>query len=138
MASDDEAGAQAAAEYLMELAGYAVRSQDASAFRELCSSESTFCSATVDEIDADLAAGNYTLGGEALLLVSSVAPPQEHPYFTVWGVVDRHPFTVYDSSGNVISDTHDEPPEDFAIALQHEPDGRWTVLSVQAGVVRPS
>lgn len=136
MDTHDEAGARAAAEYLIELSGYAIRSQDISEFREICDSDSTFCSAVIEEVTADTAAGNYTLGGEASLTVSAVAPPDGHSYYTVWGVVDREPFTAYDASGKVIAEPEDEPPTDYAIAVQSEPDGSWVFLSVQAGVVR--
>lgn len=136
MDTPDAAGAQAAAEYLIELSGYAIRSQDISGFREICDSDSKFCSAIIDEVAADTAAGNYTLGGEASLTVSAVAPPEGTAYYTIWGVVDREPFTAYDASGKIIAEPEDEPPTDYAIAVQPEPDGSWLFLSVQAGVVK--
>ena len=65
MESNDERGAQAAAEYFVELYGYTLRTQDTEKFEQICDSESLFCNEVISEVKLDVESGNYTLGGSA-------------------------------------------------------------------------
>ena len=138
MDNDDEAGAQAAAEYFMELSGYAVRSQDLSEFSRLCDPASIYCTAVIDEVTADVAAGNYTVGGAKTFTSIAVDPPGEHAFYIVWGTLDRSPFTVFDPSAREVDRVGAESDLDFAIAIERQDDGGWLVRGAEAGVVQPS
>lgn len=133
MDQGDTAGAQAAAEYFMALSGYAVRSQDLSAFTQLSDPECFYCDAVIDEVTADVAAGVYTIGGDTALSVSTIDPPAHEPFYIVWGVLDRAPFVAYDSSGNTVYESDGDSSLEFAVRLQRAADGRWVVMGTQAG-----
>ena len=133
MDQEDEAGAEAAAEYFMELSGYAVRSQDLSEFEALCDAESIYCKAVIDEVRADVSAGNYTVGGDTSFSVDSVDPPGENPFYVVWGTLDRTPFVAYDAGGHVIYQSDGDNSLEFAVAAQYDADGRWIFRGAQAG-----
>ncbi len=138
MDNDDEAGAQAAAEYFMELSGYAVRSQDLTEFSQLCDPESIYCTAVLDEVSADAAAGTYTVGGATTFSALTVDPPVEHPFYLVWGSLDTSPFAAYDGAGAVLYESAGDDNLDFAVAVQYEGAGQWLVRGAEAHVVRPS
>ncbi|SDC18985.1 hypothetical protein SAMN05216410_1354 [Sanguibacter gelidistatuariae] len=138
MDNDDEAGAQAAAEYFMEVSGYAVRSQDLAEFTKLCDPESIYCSAVIEEVQADIAAGNVTVGGAKIFTTIAVDPPDEHPFYIVWGTLARTPFTVFDASGSIVDKLDGDDALDFAVAVQRQSDGQWVVRGAEAGVVQPS
>ena len=138
MEHGDTAGAQAAAEYFMELSGYAVRSQDLSAFTQLSDPECFYCDAVIDEVTADAAAGVYTIGGDTVFSVSTIDPPAQESFYIVWGTLDRTPFVAYDSSGKTIYESDGDSSLEFAVRLQHEVDGRWVVMGTQAGEERAS
>ena len=137
MDNNDEAGAQAAAEYLMEVSGYAIRSQELTEFTRLCDPESMYCTAVIDEVTEDVAAGIYTVGGTTSFTTLVVDPPVEHPFYIVWGSVDTSPFTVYDGSGVVIYESEGDVDLDFAVAAEHTATGAWLIRGAEAHVVRP-
>ena len=137
MENDDEAGARAAAEYFMEVSGYAIRSQELTEFTRLCDPESMYCTAVIDEVTGDMAAGIYTVGGTTTFTTLAVDPPVEHPFYIVWGTVDTSPFTAYDSSGIVIYESEGDVDLDFAIAAERTATGAWLIRGAQAEVVRP-
>lgn len=90
MKNDDVAGAQAAAEYFVEMFGYAVRSQDTTEFVALCDPTSNFCSAVLDEISGDRSAGNVTIGGAAVFHLNRLDPPSAgQAFYVAWGAVER-------------------------------------------------
>ena len=134
MADADVAGAQAAAEYFMELSGYAVTSQDVTAFRRLCDPQSSYCTAVIDQVAADVAAGYYALGGEATLSVVSVTAPGADPYFTVRGELDRRPLQVFTKEGELLLETEAEVSLDLTVVLQHADDGQWLVVGAETQV----
>ena len=138
MDNDDEAGAQAAAEYFMELYGYATRSQDLVELVGLCDSASKFCSAVINEVAADTAAGNVTVGSSTTLRTTSVDVPGEHSFYTVWGTLERTPFVTFDAAGSVIYESTGDAALDVAIAIERRPDGSWIVRGAESGVVPTS
>lgn len=138
MDNDDEAGARAAAEYFIELSGYAVRSQSLESLTEMCDPESIYCTAITDEVDSDVTAGNITVGGSKTFTVTDVDPPGESPFYVVWGTLARTPFTVFDSSGSTIYESDGDVALPFAVAVQYRPDGSWLVRGAEAEVVKPS
>ena len=138
MDKDAEAGAQAAAEYFMELSGYAVRSQDLTEFSQLCDPESIYCTGVIDQVTADVAAGNYTVGGAKTLTASAVHLPGEKPFYSVWGTLARSSFTVYGPSDEEVDSVEADNDLDFAVAIQRQQDGSWLVRGAEAGVVQPS
>lgn len=137
MDNDDVAGAQAAAEYFMEVAGYAERSQDLTEFKALCDSESNFCAAVIDQVTADVEAGSITVGGSTEFTTARVLPPAEDPFYLVVGTLDRARLTGFDASGNVVFVSEGETDLDFAVAVQRQDDG-WIIRGAEAGVVERS
>lgn len=138
MDNDDEAGAQAAAEYFIELYGYATRSQDLEEFTELCDTASTFCSAVISEVTGDVAAGAVTVGGQTALTTTAVDPPGDDPFYVVWGTQDRAPFTAFSADGSVIYESAGDQGLDVAVVIEHQPDNTWIVREGLAGVVPSS
>lgn len=136
MQNDDEAGARAAAEYFVELFAYAVRTQDSAELEGFCDPESNFCSGIVDEISADLVAGNITVGGAATFSIDRLDIPAELPFYVAWGHVERSPFVVYDKADDVFfEDPGSAGP--FMVAVQYSGHG-WVVKGAEAGVVPAS
>lgn len=135
MDHDDEAGAQAAAEYFIELYGYATRSQNLKEFTELCDPASTFCAAVINEVTADVAAGAVTVGGQTALTATAVDPPGDNPFYVVWGTQDRAPFTAFAADGTPIYESAGDQNLDVAVVVERQPDDTWVVREGLAGVV---
>ena len=135
MDNDDEAGAQAAAEYFIELYGYATRSQDLEEFTAFCDPESTFCDGVIDAVNADIAAGTQTTGGASTLHAYRIDVPSAEKFYSVWGRVDREPFDVHGADGTVIYESEGEHGLDFAVAVEHLPGDGWIVRAAKAGIV---
>lgn len=137
MDNDDVAGAQAAAEYFIEVFGYAVRSQDTTELVALCDPTSNFCSAVLDEISADRSAGNVTIGGASTFYLKRLDPPSAaQGFYVAWGAVERDPFVTMDAGGLEI---FDDPGSrgDFMVAVERTSQ-TWVVRGAEAGVVPAS
>ena len=135
MDNDDEAGAQAAAEYFIELYGYASQSQDVETFTNFCDPESVFCSSVVDAVSADIAAGNRIDGGASVLHVYRVDPPAADGFFTVWGRVAREPFQVFAPDGTTLYESDGDQALDFAVGVEYIPNDGWLVRAAKPGIV---
>ena len=134
MGNDDAAGAQAAAEYFVQVAGYAERSQDLTEFTALCDPQSQFCNTVVDQVEADREAGSITVGGSTLLTTSHVYPPGADPFYLVTGLLDRTSFVGYDASGAVLFESSGDDNLDFAVAVERRGE-QWIIRGAEAGVV---
>ncbi|SDD25140.1 hypothetical protein SAMN05216410_3046 [Sanguibacter gelidistatuariae] len=135
MANDDEAGARAAAEYFVELYGYAVQSQDLVEFTNFCDPASVFCSGVIDDVNADITAGTRTEGGASVLHVYRVDVPAADAFYTVWGRVDRDPFIAVGADGSTIFESDGEDALDFAVAVEHIPGHGWLTRAAKPGIV---
>ena len=138
MDNDDESGAQAAAEYFIELYGYAIQSQDLTTFTALCDPESIFCTSVIDSITDDIATGTYTQGGASALDVYRIDPPTDTEFYTVWGQVDRDPFEARGADGTVIFASEGEDDLDFTVGVEYRPGAGWLVRAAKAGIVPSS
>ncbi len=134
MDNDDEAGAQAAAEYFIAVAGYAERSQDLTDFTSLCDAESAFCNTIIDQVTADLEAGSITVGGSTEFTTIRVYPPEADPFYLVTGLLDRTSFVGYDAGGNVLFESPGDDGLDFAVAVERR-GTQWIIRGAEAGVV---
>ena len=134
MDNDDEAGARAAAEYFIELYGYATQSQDLSMFASICDPASVFCSSVIDAVNSDIAAGNRTDGGASLLNVYRVDPPATDAFFTVWGRVARDPFQVVGRDGSTLYESDGDEALDFAVGAEYIPNEGWLIRAAKPGI----
>lgn len=134
----DELGAQAAAEYFVELYGYTVQSRDSVDLQALCKPQSAFCSGVIAEAEADLEEGTRVVGGNMALTTGRVDPPTEDVYYTIWGQIDREPYSVLYADGS-----RDEVPEgqraiSFAVLVELVDGDHWMIHGAEVGQVPAS
>ena len=56
-------------------------------------------------------------------------------FYTVWGRVDREPFTAFGADGSIVFESEGEDALDFAVAVEHTPGDGWIVRAAKPGIV---
>lgn len=135
MDNDDAAGAQAAAEYFVELYGYALQSQDLVDFTALCDPSSQFCDGVLTDVGAAIDSGQTTVGGDTRLSVQNVQIPGEHPFYVIRGQVDQDSLYVHETEMQVVSEAPGVTDIEFVVAIEFLGPNSWVVRAAESGAI---
>ncbi|MCK6211968.1 hypothetical protein KZX45_15590 [Georgenia sp. EYE_87] len=130
MARDDVAGAEAAAQYFLELYPYVYATGDLSEWKAMSEPECVFCQSVIDEVTEQRRLGGTTTGGGVELeSIQGFDRLEGNDYFRVDALVNQAESTHKDKDGSV---TKSEPGgENLLIFAIGRADGDWSVRAVQ-------
>ncbi|GAA4287372.1 DUF6318 family protein [Georgenia daeguensis] len=101
MARDDVAGAEAAAQYFLELYRYTYATGDLNAFQEMSHADCIFCSEVADDVSALYGKGGYVKDGAFTVeRVSGQAPVEGNDFYRVDLLVTEAPSVRFEGSGD--------------------------------------
>lgn len=127
----DEAGAIAAAKYVLRVAHYTAVSGDLDQWDRLATSDCGFCANIREWVNDVYSAGGRLEGGEFILgSASVVATDPSMAIFAVEVAYETAPVTEYDGSGRRVME---EPAGDGVFTIEVVPaQGGWRLLGAAA------
>ncbi|WP_240646138.1 DUF6318 family protein [Georgenia sp. SYP-B2076] len=129
MRRDDVAGAEAAAQYFLELYPYVHRTGDLTEWRAMADPECIFCKSVADGVSELFDAGGHASGGEVVITgVEGRNPLSGNPYFRVDIDATKSSLTRVTSSG--ASESTAEGVNHLIVAVGREADN-WIIREVQ-------
>ena len=130
MARDDVAGAEAAAQYFLELYPYVYSTGDLTEWKAMSDPECLFCSDVVDDVTELHGSDGYQVGGLfEITKMESRAPEGEGQYFAVWIDADEEPIQRLSADGGLLGSSPGGPIEiDMAV---HKTEHGWIIRGVE-------
>ncbi|WP_143427054.1 DUF6318 family protein [Georgenia soli] len=130
MARDDVAGAEAAAQYFLELYPYVYATGDLSEWKAMSDPECVFCKDVFDDVGALHAAGGYQDGGSFTITRVASQPPEDgSQYFAVWIDAEEDAVRRLSDDGSQIGSSTGGPIEvDMAV---YRAEQGWLVRGVE-------
>ncbi|WP_418606211.1 DUF6318 family protein [Georgenia sp. SUBG003] len=126
MARDDVAGAEAAAQYFLELYPYVYATGDLAEWKAMSDPECVFCQSVVDNVEELYSGGGFGVGPEIEIRTVDGSPPREgNEYFAVWIDVGEGKSSIFDAQG-VQTASSDGGPAAFDFAIKRS-EGRWVI-----------
>ena len=126
---DDVAGAEAAAQYFLELYPYVYASGDLDGWKEMSHPECKFCESVVENVKTLHDSGGFARGGDMdFEQVSSHAPVPGNSLFRVDLLVSQAATQTVDGSG---VETESAPTSNLLILGMDQDVGQWMIRAVQ-------
>lgn len=105
MERGDLDGAEAAAQYFLQLYPYAYNTGDLTEWEAMSHPECAFCASVIDRVTALHAEGGYETGGEMVVEeVTASEPVPGNDFFGVDLVVDQRPGTKHTPDGQTVEE----------------------------------
>lgn len=124
----DVAGAEALARYFLELYPYVYATGDLTEWRALSHPECVFCTSVIDNVEAQVAAGNRSTGAE-VTVQSADARVIDETWFAADAEITQAPSAEYGPDGELLSENPATQSHRMTFSLIH--DGTWLVRAVQ-------
>jgi hypothetical protein len=125
----DSAGAEAVAAYYLQLYGYVYATNDLAEWRELSHAECVFCASVIDNIEAQISAGQHCTGG--LVEVSDVSSLEVDPghWWTVNVDLVQAGSQKLNAAGELVEDFPEAKAYRMDLAVIYD-GGVWSVRAV--------
>ncbi|MFD1504701.1 hypothetical protein FE374_12175 [Georgenia yuyongxinii] len=129
MRRDDVAGAEAAAQYFLELYPYVYATGDLAEWEAMSHPDCTFCASASESARKLTQEGGHQAGGRLVFnFLDSRAPSSDGDFFVVWLDAHEEALRRVDSSGLVIA-SHDGTLVEFDVALLNQ-ETKWLVRGI--------
>jgi hypothetical protein len=125
----DSAGAEAVAVYFLQLYGYAYATNDLAEWRELSHPECIFCASVIDNVEAQISAGQHCTGG--LINVVDVSSLEVDPgrWWTVNVDLTQATSQKLNAAGELVEDFPEAKSYRMGLAVIYN-NGVWSVRAV--------
>lgn len=120
------AGAEAVAVYFLELYAYVYATNDLTEWRELSHPECIFCASVITNVEEQVAAGYYSVGGISNITGVDSTEIDVGRWWSVDVELIQEPSQTLDSTGHVVEDFPETKSYHMDIAVVHEAD-QWVI-----------